>query len=77
MPQSSGKRARLRAKEPFRCRSLFSGMLRQLDDLTLGDAPNLIQVQTPLALGFFRVRSRPKESVENDADTGEDCQGKS
>src|SRR6266853_1980824 len=71
MPQASGKRTRLRTEEPFRCRSFFSGMLHQLDDLTFCDTSNLIQVQTPLAFGFFQVNRRPKESVENDANTGE------
>jgi len=51
MPQTSGKRARLRAEEPFRRRSFFSGMLHQVDDLTFRDTSNLIQVQTPLAFG--------------------------
>src|SRR5579859_4105899 len=77
VPQTSGKRSWLRTEEPFRYRSFFSGMLYQLDYLTFGDASNLIQVQTPLALGFFRVSGRPKESVENDANAGKDCQGKS
>src|SRR5216684_1336040 len=58
MPQASGKRTRLRTEEPFRCRSFFSGMLHQLDDLTFCDTSNLIQVQTPLAFGFFQVNRR-------------------
>src|SRR5437762_14193048 len=77
MPQASGKRTRLRTEKPSRCRSFFSGMLRQVDDLTFRDASNLIQVQTPLAFSFFRVSRRPKESVENDANAGEGGQGES
>src|SRR5260221_4561911 len=77
MPQMSGKWTRLRTEKPLRRRSFFSWMPGQLDDLTFCDTSNLIQVQTPLAFGFFQVNRRPKESVENDANTGDDCQGES
>ena len=63
--------ARTRAKESPARFDNGSRMLREFDDLALGDSANKIQVQPPLAFFFFRVYSGAHERVDNQQNGGE------
>jgi hypothetical protein len=44
--------------------------------LTLGDPPDLIQMQAPLSLGFLRILHRAKQVVHEHGNSNHRCSGK-
>src|SRR5262249_41734754 len=59
------------AEELFALFARFRRMLGELDDLPLGDAANLIQVQAAPAFDGFRLLLRTKEGISNHGDGGD------
>src|SRR5262249_52457083 len=71
VPEPAAQRFSLASEQTLWRSFLLRGMIHKLHDLAFRNAANLVQMQAAFALCFLRICARPKKSVKQNANTGQ------